>query len=224
MSEDTGRGPAPADPARQRRWTALGVGGLGALVLTIGLLGFTGVIAPEPTVAAPHDMRGNAVTLDPDATPDPRASATPDGSGRFIAASVGLDVPLGSLFAVDGEVTPPGFTSAYLVRNEGVPPARSAHGTVFVVMHSLRDGAVGPGNHLIDVDAARARIAVGATITVDDVAYRVTGSAEVRKDELSRQSALWRDDPGRLVVITCLQRPQGGPSVDNVVILAQRSG
>lgn len=202
---------------RGRRWWFITIGALAAAALTLGVLSATGAFT-----SGPKDMNGRAVQLDPDATPDPRASATPSGHGRFVAQSVGLDVPLGSLDVVDGSVTPPGFTSAYLIRDYGVSPDRAGLGAVYVVMHSLRNGAIGPGNYLIDVQHKRAKIRAGATITVDDVKYRVTGTKAVSKTQLP-ESDIWTAKPNTLVVITCLQRPQGGPSVDNMVITATRN-
>jgi hypothetical protein len=193
-------------------------GGLAAAtLLTIGILGATGAF----TLDSPRDLRGNPVQLDVGASSNPAASATPYGSGRFVAPSVHLNVPLGSLDAVDGEVTPPGFTSAYLIRNYGVTPHQAGLGAVYVVMHSLRNGAVGPGNALIDVPSKQAKIAVGATITVDDVRYRVTGTESVTKRALP-SSDIWSAGRNELVVITCLQRPDGNASVANIVIRAER--
>jgi hypothetical protein len=195
------------------------LGGLAALALTAGILGVTGVLTPHTT--GPVDLRGHAVQYDPDATPNPKASAVASGSGRIVANSVGLNVPLGSLDAVDGVVTPPGFTSGYLIRNYGVTPARAGLGAVYVVMHSLRNGAIGPGNALIDVEHKRAKIKDGATITVDDVAYTVTSTQAVTKTQLP-DSSIWTAGRNELIVITCLQRPEGGPSIDNMVITAKR--
>ncbi|HEX4401972.1 MAG TPA: hypothetical protein VHZ98_11635 [Galbitalea sp.] len=85
--------------------------------------------------------------------------------------SVGLDVPLGALNAVDGEITPPGFTSAYWVRNLAVPASGGAARTVFVVMHSLR-GGVAPGNYLTNVQTQTSK----AIVKVAGIDYTVTGS------------------------------------------------
>ncbi len=123
---------------------------------------------------------------------------------------------------VDGVLQPPGFTSAYWVRNLGVSPDRADAGTVFVVMHSLRGGGVGPGNALIDVDAARARIAVGADISVADVHYRVDRTQVVDKTAIGSEADVWANTAGRLVVVTCLQRSDGLPSTENLVIEARR--
>lgn len=191
-----------------------------AAVIALGIAG----LGMARYYGGPVDLRGNRVRADDVAPPAASSSAVPAvGDDRFVARSVGLSVPLGALNAVDGVIEPPGFTSAYWVRNEGVAPADSRRGTVFVVMHSLRDGAVGPGNYLIDVDRQRSRVALGAKIQVGGVAYKVTGSQKIDKPDIAHASAIWADTPGRLVVITCLQRPGGGPSLQNIVIEAARS-
>jgi len=204
-----------------------------AVVVAVGMIVTAGVglrqPSASPTVAAvaadesvPHDLAGNTVQVDGPA-PAPSASATPDGVGRFSAPSVGLDVPLGAVSVVDDVLQPPGFTSAYWVRNLGVAPAVASTGTVFVVMHSLRGGGVGPGNALIDVADGRARIADGADIAVAGVHYRVDRSEALAKTAIGGEADVWADTPGRLVVITCLQRPDGRPSTENMVIEATRT-
>jgi hypothetical protein len=178
--------------------------------------------SPENAAPVTSDLAGNAVQFD-GPLPNPSASATPSGTGRFQSPSVGLDVPLGSLDVVDDEIEPPGFTSAYWVRNLGVAPAESSTGTVFIAMHSLRNGGEAPGNALIDVGSGSARISTGATIVVDDVDYRVTGTETVDKTKISHDQSIWANTPGRLVVITCLQRPDGAPSTENMVVEATRA-
>lgn len=200
---------------RGRRWIITGA--LAAALIGVTTAGLLGAFGPQ----VPEDMNGRPVSYELDAAPRPEASAVPDGEGSFVVSSVGLDVPLGALNAVDGVVTPPGFTSAYLIRDAGVTPDRAGLGTVFVVMHSLRGGATGPGNYLIDVDSERSALSTGASISVDGQEYAVTTSARVSKNDLAANSDLWVNSPGRLVVITCLQRPGGGASVDNIVIEAQ---
>lgn len=202
---------------RRRRWVFLIVGVATALALTGSIVGYVAI------QSGPVDLRGNRVQAEDVPSAAASASAVPDTGGQFVVKSVGLDVPLGALNAVDGTVEPPGFTSAYRIRNEGVSTTDSAKGTVFVVMHSLRDGGVGPGNYLIDVEHQKAKVSQGTKIQVDGVTYTVTGSQAVEKRDLSKSSTIWADTPNRLVVITCLQRPQGGPSLDNLVIQAVRA-
>ncbi|MBF4514141.1 class F sortase [Plantibacter sp. VKM Ac-2885] len=174
-------------------------------------------------LSSPVDMNGQRVQYEDAAPPaDKSAAIEQNGSDRFVVQSVGLDVPLGELNSVDGSIEPPGFTSAYRVRDMGVSPKEPDKGTVFVVMHSLRNGATGPGNYLIDVDKRAAKVQLGAKIDVDGNSYTVTGTQVIDKPEIAGASAIWSNTPGRLVVITCLQRPDGRPSTQNMVIEAQK--
>ena len=212
-------------PRSTSRWRRRNIVAASAVVVASGMIiTSAALLAPHAQTVSdspPTDLAGNAVQFD-GPQPDPSASATPTGTGRFQSTSVGLDVPLGSLDVIDDELEPPGFTSAYWVRNLGVAPSDSADGTVFVVMHSLRNGGQAPGNALIDVENGRARIATGEAIVVDDVAYKVVDTETVDKTQISHDQSVWADTPGRLVVITCLQRPDGAPSTENVVIEATR--
>ncbi|RIJ53684.1 class F sortase, partial [Clavibacter phaseoli] len=159
----------------------------------------------------------------PAAGADGAITAVDSGLGRFRAPSVGLDVPLGAVDVVGGVVDPPGFSSAYRVRDLGVAPEDAATGTVFVVMHSVRGGGTGPGDLLIDDRAGSASVAPGAVIEVAGVDYAVGSSRAVPKGQLPDDAEVWADTPGRLVVITCLQRPDGSPSRDDMVIEATRA-
>jgi len=188
-------------------------------------LGISGVVtatnATPPGTA--RDMHGDPVRLEAPVASAAEARATPSGSGRLRVPSVNLDVPLGALDAVRGRITPPGFRSAYLVRDLGVTPEHAASGTVVVVMHSLRGGGTAPGNALTDVDRGRSRVATGAAVRVAGVAYTVTGSTLVDKDRIAEDADVWGEVPDRLLLITCLEHPDGSPSTQNLVITAMRA-
>jgi len=182
--------------------------------------------AAAPAVVQVLDMDGNLVVPDVDAMPVPQASAkaeaqaTPQVDGqRFAVPAVGLNVPLGVMSAVKGVVVPPGFTSAYVVRDFGVSLADAASGTVYIATHSLRGGGKAPGNWLIDIPDQRSAVSVGALITVGPLTYRVTGTSVVPKPQLAADKDVWRSAPGRLIVITCLQNRQGTPSTNNMVLM-----
>ncbi|MFJ8441313.1 class F sortase [Kitasatospora griseola] len=179
--------------------------------------------APPAQQVAGVDMNGRPVRLDPGAALLPRQQreqdARPDGAGRFTVPSVGLDVPLGTMNEVDGSVVPPGFTSAYRITNLGTPTAPEA-GTVYVAMHSLRWGAVGPGNYLFALDTGTSTLAPGATINAGGTHYLVDRATTIPKTDLPTATAIWADIPGRLVVLTCLEKPDNTPAVDNFVITA----
>ncbi|WP_228512742.1 class F sortase [Clavibacter sp. VKM Ac-2872] len=206
-------------PTRRRRWILI-VGAVG-VALTVG-----SGIGIARYLASPVDMAGNHVAYEEFSAPSAEESdaVEQNGTDRFAVDSVGLDVPLGALKTVRGVIEPPGFTSAYWVRDQGVAPGDGAQGTVFVVMHSLRDGGQGPGNYLIDVANGTSKIGLGAKIRVDDVTYSVTGTQAIDKPAVADASAIWANVPGRLVIITCLQKPGGGASTQNVVIEAQQDG
>lgn len=200
---------------------------IGVVLLAVGLAGT--LVALHLTAAPPGtltDMDGRRVVLDPGVFPNAgsaaKQDATDSGQGRFEVPSVGLDVPLGALNAVDGEITPPGITSVYWVRNYGVSLANASKGTVFVVTHSLHGGGRAPGNYLIDVQQGKSAVPDGATVIVDGVRYTVDGSSSIRKPLIASDTSVWENTPNRLVIITCLQVPGGTTSFDNMVITATR--
>lgn len=201
---------------------------LAIATLALGLIGLTLSLMPsEPPQGAVRDMRGNLVTPMPGATPDAVKLASmkvvsQQNGERFAVPKVGLDVPLGALNDVDGVITPPGMTSAYVVRNRGVGLDQAAKGTVFVVMHSLMGGGMGPGNYLIDEEHQTSRVPMGAVITVGKLKYKVTGFDPINRGELAQHAEVWKNTPNRLVVITCLLTPGDNAPIDNLVITATR--
>lgn len=174
--------------------------------------------------ASELDMEGNPVALAPGAAPSAdqleRMDAQPDVGLRFQVPAVDLDVPLGASDMVDNTINPPGFTSAYQIRNLGVPVDEAATGTVFVAMHSLR-GGVGPGNHLINVAAQQSKLDPGTEVAIGDRSWIVTGDLTVSKFDLGEQEHLFNNTAGRLVIITCQQRRDGTATTQNLVITAQ---
>lgn len=170
----------------------------------------------------PRDMRGNPVLL-PAPSKDVRENTDAISSVgiRLKVPATTLDVPIGAINEVDGVMDPPGFASAYLVRNYGANLEHASSGTVFVVMHSCRGGAVCPGNYLIDIAAGRAAVPDGADVYLGDLHYRVTGWQKVDKPEVGSEAAIWVNAPGRLVLLTCLQNPEQTASTQNMVVTAQ---
>jgi hypothetical protein len=188
-----------------------------------GILGLVTVPdAQSSTTSQTVDLNGKAVREEgvvPTAETREAMKAVPDIGERFVVPSVGMDVRLGALDMADNTITPPGFTSAYLVRNLGVAPATADTGTVYAVMHSIRGGGMGPGNYLLDVETGAAAVSAGDVVEVAGRSYSITGSEAVPKQELP-SSPIWQNTPGRLVIITCLQQPSGATSLNNLVIMA----
>lgn len=177
-----------------------------------------------PAAITAPDMRGDTVALEAGVTAAPPevSRAVADIGERFAVPAVGLDVPLGSLDVVGDEITPPGFTSAYWVGNLGVAVDGGTQGTVFVVMHALSGGGLAPGNFLVDPDHETAKVSPGDMIEVAGISYHVSGSEVIAKTDLPGHSEVWASVPGRLVIITCLARPNSGSASSNVVIYADR--
>jgi hypothetical protein len=214
-----------SSPARRRSSTVALIAAATIAVLAVvgGLIGAASNNPGSGTASVSGTaLNGKHVTLDLGESADAarKSNAVAATGDRLRVPSAGLDVPLGALDAVDGQITPPGFQEAYVVRNMGTTLADRKNGTVFLVMHSLRGGAIGPGNYLIDVDKQRSDVAVGSAVHVGDATYTVTGSHRITKKTIADDAATWADVPGRLVLITCLQRPDGSASVDNVLIEA----
>ena len=203
---------------RRRAWILVVV----ACVVAIGVFGGASVLAlrpgdsdPSATSLSAPDLDGRLIAFD--VPPAPGTIVTP-ASGRLTIPTVGLDVPLGGVNIVAGAVTPPGFDAAYVVSGVGQQPESGSAGTVFVVMHSVVGGRA-PGNLLVD-DTGKLLIDAGAIIVVDGHRYRLESSSTVAKPDLARDAALWSDQPGRLVLITCLQKADRSPSEANLVLEA----
>ncbi|MDK9610545.1 class F sortase [Propionibacterium freudenreichii] len=202
-----------------------------AVILVIALIALVLVVAGTALVVhslstsrdAPRDMAGNPVQFEPGNSPAPstieRMQVQDTDSGRLRVPSVGLDVPLGSMLAVDNVINPPSFTQAYWVRNVGVAPADASSGTVFVVSHSVSRGRA-PGNYLLNVDKGSSAVNPGDLIDVDGHDYIAQSWRAVGKTQLPAAQDLWDAVPGRLVLITCLEQPDGS-SPDNLVVVAQ---
>ncbi|WP_175442307.1 hypothetical protein [Humibacillus sp. DSM 29435] len=185
-----------------------------------------------PGAQVSRDLDGNRVVWQ--AAPElDRAKAKPTG-GRFVASRQKLSVPLLAASVVDGVITPPTFTDAFVMRDYGQVGDPST-GLVVVTMHSVRGGR-GPGNAFINPptdaadDASAGRhplVFAGDPLTVDGVAYVVTGTAIETKGEAARDPRIWRDRKSRgdqLVVITCLLSPAVTmSSQDNLIVFANRA-
>ena len=138
----------------------------------------------------------------------------------FWVPSVGLSAPLSTMSMVNGVINPPGFQRVYEVRNVGHPFSERERGTVYLTTHSLKNGKA-PGNALIDVMSERASVSNGDSIFVRNVEYVIEDHFTIEKPKLKRSKKVWEIVPGRLVIVTCLQRPEGGRSLKNSIIFAQ---
>lgn len=182
--------------------------------------------APDPGAGVARDLDGRPVAGAPPSSAAPTTATTADAVGRpgdrLVVPAVGLDVPLDTMRVRHGVVDPPGFAAAYEVQGltTDVP---SATGT-YIAMHALRGGGRAPGNALWDTDAGRPRIAIGDTVRVDGASWRVTGIGTPTKQSVPGSDRLWSTTPDELVLLTCLETPDGRPSTRNVVVTAEPAG
>ncbi|MCL1838949.1 MAG: class F sortase [Propionibacteriaceae bacterium] len=193
------------------------------LVSAVGLWGYSQLVPPVEN--AKKDMGGNWVISEdvepPEVIAEMAAVEELPGGKRFKVPSVGLDAPLGSVNVVRNVINPPGFYSVFWVKNMGVSLANAESGTVYMATHSLRNGGRGPGNYLIDINAGSAKVKIGAEMYADEVKYRVVDTISIPKEKIS-EAAIWDATvPGRIVVITCLQRPNNGRSQNNIVVIGE---
>lgn len=179
---------------------------------SIGVLDTPVSLSPDDPEQAPVD------------TLEQPQEATGEASGRLQIGSV-LNVPLNQMSPSASIVNPPNGTDAFVITGEGYGTTGNDRGeTTFIVMHSgsHRSGAV--GNNLIDRDRGVSTVVVGDQVVLDGLDYKVSRVEVEVKDELRDEAWVWENKQGRIVILTCLQRPVGeGRSVQNVVIEATRS-
>ncbi|GAA4160641.1 hypothetical protein GCM10022286_16970 [Gryllotalpicola daejeonensis] len=202
-------------------WVALA----GILAITVGATwAITASLSP-PAAGSLTDMTGKHVALDPGTLPPAKVRkqmhAIADTGPRFRVPSVGLNVPLGAISVAGGQLTPPGFTSVYAVRNLGTTRTAPGKGTLYVVTHSLRGGGKAPGNYLTDISRQQAAVKPGDVVFVGSTEYTIATSTLVKKTDIAAQNTLWANTPNRLAIITCLEKPTGVPSTDNLIIYAK---
>ncbi|MFT8637836.1 MAG: class F sortase [Pseudoclavibacter sp.] len=203
------------------------VGWIGAVCAAVMVLAGTATVLAwmgQETSQGPRDMRGHPVHAEVMAAPSAVAQMRVSPTGlRFKASTVGLDVPLLSMGAPGGVINPPGFTSVYQVRGYGVDVDHATTGTVYLATHSLANGGKSPGNALTDIKTSTSLLAAGDVLQAGGRTWRVTGWQLVGKAELPHATWVWQSDPGRLVVITCMERPDGRASTQNLIITAALS-
>lgn len=140
-----------------------------------------------------------------------------DSRERFVVESVGLSVPLlTQAFPTDGVLTPSDFENAH----EVVDPSAGWHGTSehvrLITLHSSSSISSAPGNALVRDGSPL--VSPGDTFSVDGVSYEVESTQIATKGAIPVE--VFKDVPGRLVVVTCSPEDGRLSSLSNLVIVA----
>ena len=138
--------------------------------------------------------------------------------GDLHVPKVDLNARMRSMNVVRGVINPPSLYSAYRVRGYGKATPDSKKMTV-VAMHSIRGVNSVPGTKLINVSKGTSRVGPGDDVYVQGQRYKIYRVDYPKKLSAPKKHDLWDDKPGKLLLITCLQRPSGR-SIKNVFIQA----
>lgn len=217
--------PNPEQPEKKKKR----LGGILIIILSVLLIGggiTVGVMQfmrPASQAGALVDIDGNVVVPDDPSATSPAfmeqaQMVVDDGGNGFVVPSLNVDVPIGSINEVNGVMNPPNFTSVFWIRNRGVSIDNAAQGTVYMVAHAVYGGKA-PGNLL--QQNQQVSLNPGDIIKVNDKVYKYVETQIIPKTEIGDHDDLWTDDPGRLILVTCQVRAEGGIAVNNMVIIAQ---
>ncbi|MCL6424394.1 class F sortase [Brachybacterium sp. JHP9] len=144
---------------------------------------------------------------------------------RMEVPAAGIFAEMRSMHSYLGEdgvkiLNPPTSEHPYWVRDWADPV--DGTGMVVVATHSVRGLPEIPGSRLIDIDAGRSTLSPGDVILIGDRRFEVTVVHEELKGDLAGDQEIWADIPGKLLIVTCLQR-SAGKSQKNIVIEAMES-
>lgn len=190
--------------------------------------------APAPTATATATPPAVTATATPPAAVTAVADPPAEPAAVELTSPLQVRVPAVDIAASvvptafqDGTIDPPTFGEAYWIEAYGAPDPE-ADNTVYLVGHSWSKGDA-VFNPLFDRDAQTSEVAPGDEIIVTtpegDVAYEIERTERYPKASLGDSDSdaygdVWKVVPGRLVLITCFQRNDGGASQDNFVVYA----
>ncbi|MDR0837371.1 MAG: hypothetical protein LBM94_04040 [Propionibacteriaceae bacterium] len=177
------------------------------------------------------DLDGTAVTPD-DGTMNnaewvEKANLEEITGATFRVPERGLIYPYGEVNEVDGVINPPNFKGVFRIRNRGVSLESRETGTVYLATHALRGGGRAPGNDLSDMERGSSSLVRGMEMIVNTVTYYFDSSYTVSNDDLGRYPDLFgvgEQIPGRVVILTCMQKPDWSAPTENLVIVGWLPG
>ena len=206
--------------ARYPRWWVWGIGLLGLVLVTTGVVwwGVQSGTAGGSSVATPPSEDGRSSTVVagrrlPEAKP---ATPRPGDPLRLQIPTLAVDASVDPILAPGGVLTPPSDPQVLGWWADGARPGE-ARGSALVTGHTVSTGggALDDLEELGEGDAIRVSSARTRTVySVESVRVLAKGDLAVRAEQLFDQ-----DVAGRLVVVTC-EDWDGEEYLSNVVVTA----
>ncbi len=151
---------------------------------------------------------------------------TPSSAVHVSVPALDLDLPVLPHTPRGGAINPPTLTAAYWIQPYGEPvgAAGQADNTIYLAAHSTGTGEYG-FDPLMETDGGGSTLDAGDVIEVSTpqgtAGYTVDHTERYAKGELADATEVWEAVPGRLVLITCVQRGGGRASTENLVVFAE---
>lgn len=183
--------------------------------------------AEGPAAVVPPSKAPLAAQRPQQNTPEPARPTVPGQPTRVRLERLGLDASiLPAARPADGVFNPPGVSYAYWMEDYGTAGPR-AQNTNYVVAHSSGNGFA-VFNPLLDMPSESGAATAGDEIKVTTeqgtYQYAVTSTAIYEQNNVSQEAELWKNEPGRLVLITCFQNSETLFSGKNYVVYAELQG
>jgi hypothetical protein len=213
----TGRHLRPPAPSLNRSRAAVIRSLVGALALSVVLIGWGSSQATVPTTAPPPSLEASQSAPAPavaaaQSTPAP-APAPGSPPVHITYAAAGMNQPVLPLTPTEEErslaaLVPPHTADAYWLTSYGVPGAGSTN-TTYVVGHSW-EGRESPFNNISSLAKPGDRLTL--TTAEGPLEYTIDRITTEYKDTL-RDSPIWDKVPGRLILITCFTEDLWGKNI-----------
>ena len=174
-------------------------------------------------VSTPSEPAQQTATASPSRVQTEAPSARPmvkmSEPTHISIAEIGYEADVSQMTTDNGVVDPPTKELTYRVTDRGSQPGEDANNTVYMACHSATR-SFAPCNTVYK------EAAVGQTISLTTEAgqltYRIESIETLSKDgEFENSEKVRSKVPGRLVLVTCLQRGIGRSSAENFVVFAQ---
>lgn len=220
---------------------AVGIAAAASLVAVLLWPTFTGARASAHTASAQPALGAGEELVPTSQPPEPspgqsvRAASSraasvpvkPNQPTHVSVPAVGLSVNVGQMSVPAGAaVDPPTMGSAYWLSNYGQAGASTR--TAYIAGHTCRGACSAAFSPFLNITNSTYRVHKGDKVIVTTPSatydYTVTDVELYQKTTIKSESELWKNIPGRLVLVTCFQYYGGTSSQQNLVVYTQLNG